>query len=90
MFMADQDCKASILSANKSHARSKGGGGNGGPLKNHKATKSAFNAGLLSARQRNAIKMAFRWRSDDDPLLVLTKKKTVVRIVPPLQSFLNK
>ena len=30
------------------------------PLKNHKATKTAFNVGPLSARQRNAIYMAFR------------------------------
>ena len=35
------------------------------PLKNHKATKPAFNFGQLSARQRNAIKMALRWRADD-------------------------
>ena len=30
------------------------------PLKNHKATKPAFN-GTSSTRQRNAIEMAFRW-----------------------------
>ena len=40
------------------------------PLKNHKATKPAVNFGSLSARQRSAIKMAFRWRADDGPLLV--------------------
>ena len=33
------------------------------PLKNHKATKPAFNVVPLSAHQRNA--MAFRWRADD-------------------------
>ena len=35
------------------------------PLKNYKATKPAFNVGLSSARQRNAISMAFRWRVDN-------------------------
>ena len=33
--------------------------------KNHKATKAAFNVWPSSARQRNAILMAFRWRADD-------------------------
>ena len=32
------------------------------PLVKHKAAKSAFNVGPLSACQRNAILMAFRWR----------------------------
>ena len=41
------------------------------PLKNHKATKPEFNVGLSSACQRNAIEMAFRWRADDGPVLVL-------------------
>ena len=36
------------------------------PLKNHKATKPAFSVGPSSARQRNAISMALRWRADDD------------------------
>ena len=42
---------------------------NTGPdlLKNHKATKPAFNVWPSSARQR----MAFRWRADDGPLLVV-------------------
>ena len=44
------------------------------PLKNHKATKPAFNVVPLSARQRNAMYMAFRRRADDglwyfDPLI---------------------
>ena len=61
------------------HARiQRGGGGAGGhknigfsintgpnPLKNHNATKPAFNFKSSSARQRNAIDMAFRWRADD-------------------------
>ena len=38
------------------------------PLKNHKATKPAFNVGPSSARQRNAFLMAFRWRADGGPL----------------------
>ena len=41
------------------------------PLKkNHKAAKPEFNVGPSSARQRNAISMAFRWRVDDDPIKV--------------------
>ena len=39
-------------------------------LKNHRATKLAFNVGPPSVRQRNAIEMAFRWWTDDGPLLV--------------------
>ena len=35
------------------------------PLKNHKATEPAFNFGPSSARQRNAILMAFCWPYDD-------------------------
>ena len=43
---------------------------NTGPdtLENHTASQPAFNVGTSSARQRNAILMAFRRRSDDDPL----------------------
>ena len=60
--------------------------------KNHKATKPVFNVGPSSARQRNAIKMSFRWRANDDPLIVAfwpfhpssTRKKNVVKIGPPL------
>ena len=37
------------------------------PLTNLIATKSAFNVGPASARQRNAISMAFRWRADGGP-----------------------
>ena len=40
------------------------------PLKNHKATKPAFNVGSLSARQQNVILMAFRWWANDGPLIV--------------------
>ena len=66
---------------------------NTGPdsFKNHKATKPAFNVGLSLARQRNAIEMAFRWRADDGPLIVvfrsflpLSTKKNVVKVVEPL------
>ena len=38
------------------------------PLKNHKATKPTFNVGPLSADQRIAISMAFRWQADYGPL----------------------
>ena len=41
------------------------------PLENHKATMPAFYVGPTSARQRNAIKMAFRWRANDGPLIVV-------------------
>ena len=41
------------------------------PLENHKATQPAFNVGTSSARQRNAILMAYRWRADDGPLIVV-------------------
>ena len=43
------------------------------PLKNYKATKPAFNVGSSSTHQRNAIKIAFRWRADDGPLLVVIR-----------------
>ena len=41
------------------------------PLEMHKFTKPTFNVGSSLARQQNAIYMAFRWRADDDPLLVI-------------------
>ena len=44
---------------------------------NHKATKPPVIVGPSSVRQRNAILMAFRWRTDDGPLIV-------VWIRPPL------
>ena len=37
------------------------------PMENHKATKPAFKVVPLSARQRNVIKMTFRWWADDCP-----------------------
>ena len=40
-------------------------------LKNHKATKQAFNVEPSSARKRNAISMAFRWRDDYGLLIVV-------------------
>ena len=63
------------------------------PLKNHKAAKPAFNVGPSSTRQRNAISMAFSWRADDGPLLVLfgssfplSKKK---KLDPLWRNFLD-
>ena len=47
------------------------------PLKNHKATKPAFNVEPSSDRQRNAISMAFRLRADDGPF-----KAIVVSSIP--------
>ena len=38
---------------------------------NHKATMPAFNVGPPSARLRNAITMAFRWRADDCPFIAV-------------------
>ena len=49
------------------------------PLKNFEATEPAFNVGPSSARQRNAIYMAFRWRADDGPLAY-----SAIWIHPPL------
>ena len=40
------------------------------PLKNHKATKPAFNVGPLLACQQNVILMAFCWWANDGPLIV--------------------
>ena len=37
------------------------------PLKNHKATKPAFNVGQSSALKRSSA----RWRANDDPLKVV-------------------
>ena len=51
----------------------------------------AFNVWPPSARQRNAIQMAFRWRADDGPFIVVfgsflpsLTKKNVVKVGPPL------
>ena len=38
------------------------------PLKNQKATKPGLNFGPSPVRQRNAIYMAFPWRTDGGPL----------------------
>ena len=65
------------------------------PMKNYKATKPEFNVRPSSARQRNAIEMAFRWLADDgpDPLLVvfgsslLSTKKTLSKLDPFWQKF---
>ena len=58
------------------------------PQKNYEATEPAFNVGPSSARQRNAILMAFRWRADDGPLILVfrsshhssTRKKKLSKI----------
>ena len=65
------------------------------PLEKHKDTDPAFDVGPLSARQRNAISMAFRWQADYGPFLVAFRfspclqlkkkqKKNVVSVGPPL------
>ena len=65
---------------------------NSGPdlLKNHEATEPAFDIGPSSARQRNAFKMAFRWRADDGPLIAvlpsLIKKILDLRMQNVLQE----
>ena len=49
--------------------------------------------GPTSTRQRNAILMAFRWRADDGPLIVVVEsslpssKKNVVKVGPSLSKF---
>ena len=60
------------------------------PLKNHKATKPAFNVGPSSGRRRNAIQMAFRWRDYDGHLLVLFGSSLPsVRVGPLWQKILD-
>ena len=39
------------------------------PRKIYKPATAAFHVGPSTARQRNAIYMAFRWRADDGPLV---------------------
>ena len=41
------------------------------PLNYNKATKSAFDVGPSSARQRSAVEMAFRWRASDGLFIVV-------------------
>ena len=41
------------------------------PLKNYEPTEPAFNVGPSSARQRNAVLIAFGWWAHDDPLIVV-------------------
>ena len=58
------------------------------PLKNHKTTKSALNVGPSSARQQNAISVAFCWQADNGLLMVVlgsslplsTKKKNLSKL----------
>ena len=64
------------------------------PLKKYEATEASIQYGSSSARQRNAIKMAFRWRADGGPRIVLfgsthpsSAKKSVVKVGPPLTKF---
>ena len=64
-------------------------------LKSNKATKPTFNVGPSSSSKRNAILMAFRFRAENDPLLVVfgpslpstinqKEKEHSVRVGPPL------
>ena len=41
------------------------------PPKNHIATNLVFNVGQKLTRQQNDIEMAFCWRADDGPLIVV-------------------
>ena len=63
------------------------------PLKNHKATKPSFNVGPSSARQRNAISMAFDWWADDGPFIKVfgssipyLLKKNIIKFGSPLKK----
>ena len=58
----------SIIGMWLQHGLIQRGAGGPDPLKNHKATKPAFNVWPLHARQRNANSMAFRWRVDEGPI----------------------
>ena len=66
-----------------------------GPLKNHKATKPAINVGPSLTRQRNAIKMAFRWWAYDGPFIVVIgssipssiKQKKLSKLTPSDKTF---
>ena len=62
------------------------------PLINRKDTKPAFNVGPSSARKRNAIEMAFRWRANDGRLRVVFgsfhQLQKNVKVGPP-QNFLD-
>ena len=42
-----------------------------GSPENHDTTNPAFNVWPSSARQRNAILMAFRWWADDGPFIAV-------------------
>ena len=63
-------------------------------LKNRKATKPAFNAGVIigppaKRHHRPASEtpfMAFRWRADDDPLLVILGSSLPSSTPPPPQK----
>ena len=64
-------------------------GGIGGPLKNHKASKPAFNVGPSLAHQQFTI--LFRWQADDGPILVVFRsthhlKLNIVKVGPPLKK----
>ena len=54
-------------------------GGRSGPPENYEATEPAFNVRPSSARQRNAILMAFRWRADDGSLIVVFESSGIYR-----------
>ena len=56
------------------------------PLKNHNATKPTFNVGPGSARQQNAISMAFSWQADGGPVKVVFGSP-VIKFGPPRTKF---
>ena len=66
-------------------------------VENHKATKPAFIDGPSSTRQWNAISIAFHWRADDGPILVVlgsplpssTKIKMLIELGPLWQNVLD-
>ena len=60
------------------------------PLKNHKATKPAFNVGTSSVSQHNAILMEFSWQANDHPLLVVFQWRFAGRLMMVFGSSLPK
>ena len=68
-----------------------------GPPEKSQKYWASINVRPLSARQQNAMQMAFRWRADDGPLIVVCESsslpsstiKTLSKLDPLWQNFLD-